>query len=612
MVHKMSDLSIDGRSCTQHGKRNGWTREQIVKRLRIEEHSDLTKLSKRQLCQKLFDHANTNDTAIFRKFQNINLQHTVLHNSEVDVKGYQMEMIWFCASDDSQCIDFYQKRVKEDVLLKAEAVDLVLLDLKAFLENQEEKRSLKAWLDTEGKDLDTLKDSMDSNALSGLGEKDIKDYTDVDEMDVEEFALKVFDIMYQVGPNRLDANRERLLPEQALVPLSGSFIIPPSGPKKGQATSWDLKRQVENRIEITSEHQSYWFKIVPKEMWEHYTYRAHMAYVSLGVAALIKDYCKYKEYNVDGWYHKDLAFPHRVDVNSNDGTVNSYTAFFHDANEILLWNFDRVSRWSIGENTEKNWDSIRKAVFDVGVHPSVRIGFPYKTRSSRNVPPTQCKGVIRPSPYKTCKWWHDTLPAEDAQKDYRAFTCAMTFESIIVDLTHIRWGEFYSRHSANLMCVLEHAKRVTIIIKNSVLQHLQNMSQMIGDRRIDLEQITITCNNEENFISSEVVNHIFRCFNSQGHVTLRKVYFGKSEIFDFSKCDAVSVTLNLNLKTFDLIYFTPFMRLLDHMPNVKKLNLNGCTTQNFHDNETLTDFILKSRYVKGNLTTHMRQMPGWF
>lgn len=588
------DLTILDRRCSQSTRRKGWTRLELIHKLKelTNRRSDLHTtefhtFTKHQLCRALFDRVRAYPS-IFRIFDDVRLRHSSVQS--VDVPGYRMHMIWFCIAEDSHCTRFYHGRTKAHKLLQATAPRLILLNLKAFLENEEEKDRLRAWLGTEDEiALGALEDAMDNNAQSGLG------YYEYDsDMNVREFAHRVFDVLYQTGPGYLDAKRDDdRLPEEALVPLSHTFVVPHNGPKKN--ASWKLKSMVGNVIEVSDDtNESHLFRKVSKDEWKQYPYRAHMAEMSLGVAALLKDYCKHREYDVDGWYQEDLAFPHVIHASASpdfDGKEKNtaYTAFFMDANEILVWNLDKIHKWSIGGHRSEDWYGIRGAVFEAAVDPCELPHCSYHATSSKNVHPSVCSGVVRSSPYKTCKDWQTTLPAEDADEDDRFLLCAMAFRSIDIDVGHVRWDTFYSKHRANLGCVLRQVSAVSIMIPDGsdfVLQRLHDIGKLIEtDTRLDLEYLSMECTGQGvNFISSSVLAVVLKRFNTRGRFVLTKIHFEESETFNSEFiCDAVDVFLKIYTFGDEKVYLKPFLALVKSMPNIKHLSLFGCSLNNFYD-----------------------------
>lgn len=584
------NLRIEGRLCTQTGRQRGWSRHELVRRLKRDrdgsEPRALGKLGKRQLCRMLFDHVRVHESLPLVTLKDVSLSHSNL-GFDGDTEGYQVGMIWFCDDSDSQCGEFYHKNANEDTLLRAKAEELVLLDLKAFLEDEGEKRKLRAWLDSsQNITLDNLEIAMDHGAQSGLSFR----RRDSD-LDSRTFASEVYDVMYQVGPGQLDANRDDwVLPDEALVPLeSETFVVPPDGPVKGKP--WTLEADVGNIVEISTEaSDSRWlFRKVDKEEWSRFPYRAHMANMSIGVAALLKDYFLHERRAVDGWYQKDLAFPHTVTVYGSD-TARDYTAFFLDANEVLVWDLTKLSSWSIGPHSARSWYDIRYEVFQA-INEWDR-PTRYRHLSYKDLPPSTCKGIRRPYPYKECKWWRAAVPSDDGD-DHRALTCALTHEMISIRLASARWDAFYSSHRENLECVLQRSTHVTIELTNDFINRVPRDIHIAQARLKDLQgvvpsrvqftylRLSSSLYDPSVVVNPEFIDAIFDMFDPL-EVGLESIYLRRRDRFAFT-CRATSARLLMNLFGDEKVYLKPYDALFGRMPELRRLSLFGCSLKNFHD-----------------------------
>ena len=506
--------------------------------------------------------------------KNVSLSHS--HLGYGDTEGYQVGMIWFCDDSDSQCGEFYHNNANEDTLLRVRAEELVLLDFKSFLEDEAEKRKLRAWLDSsENITLDNLEIAMDHDAQRGLSFRG----RDSD-LDSRAFASEVYNVMYQVGPGQLDANRDDWsLPDEALVPLeSETFVVPPDGPVKGKP--WTIEADVGNIVEISTEaSDSRWlFRKVDKEEWSRFPYRAHMAQMSIGVAALLKDYFLHERRAVDGWYQKNLAFPHTVTVNGPD-TSREYTAFFLDANEILVWDLEKLSPWSLGPHSARSWYGIRHAVFQA-INSWDR-PTRYRRPSYKNLLPSTCKGINRPYPYKECNSWRTAVPSDDGD-DHRALTCALTHQMISIHLASVRWDAFYSTHRENLECVSQRSTHVTIELTNDIINRNLHDIQIAQARLKDLQGVVPSrlavryLKLSSSFCDPSVVvlpgfiDAIFDMFDPL-EVVLEAVYLRRRDRFAFT-CRATSVTLPMNLFGGEKVYLKPYEALLGRMPELRRLS----------------------------------------
>ena len=225
--------------------------------------------SRRKLCRRLLQVAAPRELGDLMKTMH---RPTLAHRC-VDIKGYPVGMIWFCLQGDDECRDAYHQKEEDMRLLWASTERLVLLDLKAFLDDEAQKQRLHAWLaSAEGITLDALEICMDHELFDGDTPG-----SDSHRWTVREYAQMAFDTLYK---NRTD------LPDEALVPLASETFTVASRLRRG---AWILHAEAGNVLEIRTgegdEEAFLQFRVVAKDEWRCLPYRTHVNEGSLHVAA---------------------------------------------------------------------------------------------------------------------------------------------------------------------------------------------------------------------------------------------------------------------------------------------------------------------------------------